>query len=165
MKSRGFTLIEIAIVLLIIAALGGLAAQAMTSVMMNARYAAIRTNFEAIKGAIIWNVVQTRVCALPAVPPCNPATYTYTFPASGTALAAMGFAVQTANDPWGQPYRYTSTVMPQPAVLAPPPPPGLAPGAEVFTLTSLGPDGILGNADDVSQSVYVIEVQGMLAKF
>lgn len=161
---KGFSLIELSVVLLAAGILATVGVQSVTAMVINSRYAQMRGNFETIKGAILWKIVQTRQCLPPQVLPCNAATYTYTLPTSGTTLTAMGFNAQTANDPWGRPYTYVSTMIPQPATISPPPA-VLLPGTEVFVIRSFGPDGTGGNADDITQSMYVIELQGALSRF
>jgi len=156
-QQGGFSLIEMAVVLLIAGMLAVAAMQFTGSIILNAQNSLIRSNFETLKGGIVWKTVQTRMCVPPAAEPCNATTFTYTLPPATQTFSAMGFNQQSANDPWGKPYAYSITTQ----VITP----NVMPGNVAFAIASSGPDGVADNMDDIKLTVYVIELQSMFAKF
>lgn len=154
---RGFTLIEMAVVLFIVALVAPALMTYLTATLANAQNSAVKTNMTTIQNGIAWSAMQSRVCVPPSVSPCNAATYTYTLPAVGSTIQSMGFSAQVATDPWGNPYIYTAK---NPVIN-----PGLAPGVVAFTITSNGPDGVAATPDDRLLTVFVLDLESVFAKF
>lgn len=176
MKHKGFTLIEIAIVMFIIALLSSAGIQMLTGMVMNGQRSAVRSSMDVIKSEIAFKAFNGRSCA---VAPCTGTQYTYTFPAPATnqvpcavdpiscptgltsvvtkpTLATIGIASTVTTDPWGRPINYNSLTASIDSA---------APsGSVVFTLVSAGPDGIFGNQDDFTLAVTVAEVRAMFMR-
>ena len=149
---------------------------------MQSAQATINANFNLIKSAIIANAVQSRSGALlcvtgtcptvncPGATPCETTSFTYTIlapdaadvadPTGNPIPTALSLPANVTTDPWGNSIRYARTVANATITSAAPPA-----ASVVFVLRSAGPDGTLGNADDVSTTVYVGEVKTMFSKF
>lgn len=106
--------------------------------------AAINATTEQMKGAIFANAIANKT----ATPPI-----TYPIP----SVAWFGSNLP-ATDPWGQAFTYTPNPL-VPTISA-----STAPNLEAFRLASIGPDGTLGNSDDLTVIVKVAEVQAAIAK-
>ena len=154
---------------------------------MQSALATVNANFGLIKSAIVAFAVQNRtgnfVCVMgscpattncPGVPMTNPTcettSFTYTIlppdaadvadPTGNPIPTALSLPASVTTDPWGNSIRYARTVANATITSSAP-----AASAVVFILRSAGPDGTLGNADDVSTTVYVGEVKTMFSKF
>ena len=103
-------------------------------------------------------------------PTCETTSFTYTIlppdaadvadPTGNPIPTALSLPASVTTDPWGNSIRYARTVANATITSSAP-----AASAVVFILRSAGPDGTLGNADDVSTTVYVGEVKTMFSKF
>lgn len=153
---KGFTLIEMSIVLFVMSIIAVGAMQLATGVVLNSKYTVIHQNFDTLKGGIVWNSVKARTCA-PAAQPCNATTYSYPLPAAGSTFTAMGFGPLVAKDPWGRDYAY--------AVTTPLISPASLPTDVAFTMTSAGIDGVMGTVDDLKQPILVSELQALFSRF
>jgi len=150
---------------------------------MQSAQATVNTNFGLIKSAIISYGMQNRTgnfaCVVGFCPgttscpdtpgahgtnaSCETTVFTYALPPADVvggvnvvpAVLALPVAVRT--DPWGVLIQYTLTTSPINT--------GTAAGAVAFTLTSAGPDGAFGGADDISATVYVGELRTQFSKF
>jgi hypothetical protein len=71
-------------------------------------------------------------------------------------MPALGLPSTVLSDPWGNLIQY--------AVVTSPIAPATALNLTAFTLTSWGPDGTAGNADDISVAVSVGEFQTIVSK-
>lgn len=156
-KLRGFTIIEMAIVLFIMSIIAVGATQFAVGAALSAKYSVIHQNFDTLKGGIVWNSFKGRACD-PAQPqPCNTVSFSYAMPPAGSTFAGMGFGVTLTKDPWGNDYRYTVTT---PIVS-----PASLPGDVAFTMTSAGVDGVFGTVDDLKQQILVSELQALFSRF
>jgi prepilin-type N-terminal cleavage/methylation domain-containing protein len=106
--------------------------------------ATINDDFSNIKSAIIADAIKNRVGAI--------SPYGYPIPAALPALPA-----NTLNDPWGMPYIYAQNIV-TPVVS------GTAGNLPAFTLTSLGPDGVVGGNDDITTVITVNQLQDAFSK-
>ena len=133
--------------------------------------AIVAANFNVIRNAIIGSV--TRVGSFLCVAgtcagtvncmggtPCEVTQFTYTLPAPAGAapntMPLIGLPANVLTDPWGNPIQYTLVTSPiAPATVL---------SQTAFTLTSYGPDGTGGNADDISVAISVGEFQTVVSK-
>ena len=99
--------------------------------------AVLNDDFEAIKAAIISYAISNRSSTTP---------YTYPLPPS---LGSVTF------DPWGKAIMY--------AVITNPIPSGPS-SANAFSLTSYGPDGVLGGGDDIVVTISISEAQALISR-
>lgn len=95
-----------------------------------------------MRGAIDSSIVASRVAGM------APGQASYAIPAANP---------MPTNDPWGNPITYTRGALSAITALSPP-------SALAYRLASAGPDGVAGNADDVSSPVSVAELQSILVK-
>ena len=129
-KQRGFTLVEIMVVVVIIGILGALVVPKLLGRTGEARVTAARTDITKLKTALqLYKLDNQRfptteqgLQALVAKPTAGPA-------ASG--WKGGGYIEKLPNDPWGNPYQYLS--------------PGIHSETDIF---SLGADGQPGGAGD-----------------
>ena len=129
-KQRGFTLVEIMVVVVIIGILGALVVPKLLGRTGEARVTAARTDITKLKTALqLYKLDNQRfptteqgLQALVAKPTTGPA-------ASG--WKGGGYIEKLPNDPWGNPYQYLS--------------PGIHSETDIF---SLGADGQPGGAGD-----------------
>lgn len=100
--------------------------------------AALNATFSTMRGAIESATISSRIGGLP-----------------GAAIYTLPVSISQATDPWDKPIIYSTTVSQIQALTTP----GVA-----YKLTSYGPDGISGTADDIVVTVSVSELQGILAR-
>lgn len=160
-RNRGFTLIEISIVLLIIGIVMSGFLMIATASIANRHTADLNTALEAAKVTAVLTAINNkevaRICVsgplgcddtgCTASPSSPCATY--------SSLYNVPSTIPAANDPWGRPLSYTRQ---QPTVTS-----SLSPTAPVFTVTSFGADGLIGS-DDISRTVTASEFISIVTK-
>lgn len=158
-KQNGFTLIEMAIVMVIIAILMSGAMKLTTAYMAGRQNSTLNAAVEAAKAdAAMWaanNKAVTLVCvAGPAGCPSDGcATGCSTYPVS-YSLVLDDPAEHM--DPWGVPVRY---IQHESLVTA-----TTDPTDRVFSVISAGPDSIADTGDDLEREVTASEVLSLIAK-
>ena len=160
MKIQGFTLIEIALGMVVLAIVFGGMVTLVTAAIANQQNTVLNRAFEDAKSTAVLAALNGRgtstTCAGPAgscapsggcvdPSPCAVTTASYPIPAS----------VVTLRDPWGQQIVYVQNTTIVTAFTAP--------STIVFTLTSLGPDGVPGS-DDIIRPVTAAEFVLMVAR-
>ena len=103
----------------------------------------VNSNLSDIKHSIISSAVRDMI-------PGTPNSY----PIPLTPLPAVPLNMQT--DPWGVPYVYNQ-ILPNVTIDS-------NDADTVYTISSRGPDGVLGNADDIFQQVNVISFKEAIIK-
>jgi prepilin-type N-terminal cleavage/methylation domain-containing protein len=152
---------------------------------MQSALATVNANFNLIKSAVIAYAVQNRTGSFVCVTgtctattncptaglTCETTTFTYTIlppdvlpdvadPTGNPIPSVLSLPSSVTNDPWGNAIRYARTTANATITSAAP-----AASAVAFILRSAGPDGTLGNGDDVFTTVTVGELKSQFSKF
>ena len=106
--------------------------------------AAIEHNFDVIAGAVATSATANRIGLLPG-------SRTYPLPAALTLPAI------STTDPWGNGIIYTRvTAIPIAAT---------TPDGPAYTITSYGPDGVSGGADDIIRNISISDLQATFSTY
>jgi prepilin-type N-terminal cleavage/methylation domain-containing protein len=156
---------------------------------MQSALATVSADFNLIKSAIIANAVQNRTGSFLCVAggctatlncptagtTCETTTFTYTIlppdvagvvvpdvadPTGNLIPSLLGLPASVTTDPWNNPIKYARTVANATITSTTP-----AASAVAFVLRSAGPDGVLGNADDVFATIYIGELKSQFSKY
>lgn len=106
--------------------------------------ATLSASFEVFRGAIVAYAVANRAGA--------PGAYLYNLPPS---IASISLPPAAKLDPWGNAINYTPWII----VVSASPSANLA-----YTLSSNGPDGVVGGGDDISVNVSIADLQNTFSK-
>jgi prepilin-type N-terminal cleavage/methylation domain-containing protein len=142
---RGFTLIEIAVVLFISALVLGSAATMINSLMMNYYHSSLNTTFSSMQATATAFAVNKRIGWA--------GSWKYDLPTTSEFAVLLASGQKT--DPWGTAIVYARNGAINPVGSSTPS------SSWAITLTSYGPNKMPGGNDDIVRTVYVADLKSI----
>ena len=134
-RRRGFTLMEVLLVLAILVVLGSMVTVGYLQIQKNANKDAARTQISMLEDAVQLYALQVGTCPSTQQRTGSTARRSVRPPEPGKVGRTVPARSALPNDPWGSPYQYEAL------------------SAEEFRIWSNGPDGQQGNEDDINPAL------------